>query len=70
MGALQLGIGATTTAIVSLLSNHSELPMTGIMFICAFTSLLILLTGRRIIRNKQYYLPAERKQEKDNLYHI
>ena len=53
MGAIQLGIGAGTTAIVSILSNHSELPMTGVMFGCAFTSLMILLIGRMIIRKKE-----------------
>ena len=52
MGAIQLGIGATTTAIVSLLSNQSELPMAGVMFGCASISLIILLTGRMIIRKK------------------
>ena len=57
MGAIQLGIGAGTTAIVSILSNHSELPMTGVMFGCAFTSLIILLAGRMIIRKKNFIEP-------------
>lgn len=52
MGAIQLGIGAGTTALVSLLNNHTELPMAGVMFACAFISLAILLTGRSIIRKK------------------
>ena len=52
MGAIQLGIGAGTTVIVSILSNQSELPMAGVMFGCAFISLIILLTGRKIIRKK------------------
>lgn len=52
MGAIQLGIGAGITVIVSLISNQSELPMTGVMFGCALASILILLTGRNIIRKK------------------
>lgn len=60
MGAIQLGIGATTTAIVSILSNHSELPMTGVMFVCASVSLIILLTGRMIIRKKNFIDAQER----------
>ncbi len=60
MGAIQLGIGATTTAIVSILSNQSELPMAGVMFACACMSLIILLTGRRIIRKKNFIEATER----------
>lgn len=51
MGALQLGIGALITALVSTLSNNTPVPMTGIMFLCAFVSLAILLIGRKRIKN-------------------
>lgn len=54
MGAIQLGIGAGTTVVVSILSNHSELPMAGVMFACAFTSLAILLIGRMMIRKRNF----------------
>lgn len=50
MGALQLGIGALITALVSFLSNETPVPMTGIMFMCAAVSLGILLIGRRRIQ--------------------
>jgi MFS transporter, DHA1 family, multidrug resistance protein len=50
LGGIQMAIGASTSALVSLLSNHTALPMTGVMAGCAFTSLAILLIGRRIIR--------------------
>ena len=63
MGAIQLGIGATTTAIVSLLSNQSALPMAGVMFGCAAISLIILLTGRMIIRKKNFIDAKERGGE-------
>ena len=47
MGALQLGIGALITALVSMLSDDTPLPMTGIMFLCAVASLAILFWGNR-----------------------
>lgn len=47
MGALQLGIGALITALVSILSDDTPLPMTGIMFLCAVASLAILFWGNR-----------------------
>lgn len=47
MGALQLGIGALVTALVSMLSNETPLPMTGIMFLCAIVSLSLLYWGKR-----------------------
>jgi DHA1 family bicyclomycin/chloramphenicol resistance-like MFS transporter len=30
MGAIQMGIGAFTSAMVSVLSNHTAIPMTGV----------------------------------------
>jgi DHA1 family bicyclomycin/chloramphenicol resistance-like MFS transporter len=50
MGAIQMGIGTLTSAIVSFLSNNTTLPMTGVMACCAVCSLSILLVGRKIIR--------------------
>jgi DHA1 family bicyclomycin/chloramphenicol resistance-like MFS transporter len=50
MGALQLGIGAIITALVSTLSNETPLPMTGIMFLCASVSVIILYWGNRKIK--------------------
>lgn len=50
MGAIQLGIGAFTTALVSFFSNRSELPMTSVMCLCSLGGLIVLFTGRRAIR--------------------
>ena len=50
MGALQLGIGALITALVSVLSDDTPLPMTGIMFLCAIVSLIVLYWGDRKIK--------------------
>ena len=52
MGAIQMGIGAGTSALVSLLHNHTALPMTGVMACCATTALFVFLTGRRIITRR------------------
>ncbi len=52
MGGIQMSIGAFTSALVSFLSNHTALPMTGVMACCAFTAFSILSIGSRIIRYK------------------
>ena len=49
MGSLQLGIGAIATVLVSAFNNHTELPMVSIMCICAISSFVFLLIGRKII---------------------
>lgn len=49
MGAIQLGIGALTSLLVSILNNKTSLPMTGVMCACALGSFLFLLLGRRAI---------------------
>jgi len=50
MGALQLGIGAMITALVSMLSNETALPMTGIMFLCALAAFGMLYWGQRRVK--------------------
>ena len=52
MGAIQMGLGALASAIVSLLSNHTALPMTGVMASCSILSFCILMIGGKIIRVK------------------
>ena len=52
LGALQMAIGAFTSAMVSFLNDHTARPMTGVMSCCAFSSFCILLVGTRIIRYK------------------
>ena len=44
-----MGIGAGTSALVSLLQNNTALPMTGIMACCAITALSVFSLGRKII---------------------
>jgi DHA1 family bicyclomycin/chloramphenicol resistance-like MFS transporter len=52
LGGIQMGIGALTSATVSFLSNHTALPMTGVMAACALVSFIIQLAGSRIIIKK------------------
>ena len=49
LGAIQMTIGACTSALVSVLQDHTALPMTGVMACCAITALSVFLFGRRII---------------------
>ncbi len=49
MGAIQLGIGAISTALVSVLNNGTAVPMSAVMCVCAITSFMILLLGRKVI---------------------
>lgn len=50
LGGIQMSIGALTSAIVSVLHNHTALPMTGVMACCASLSFVIVMIGHRIIR--------------------
>ncbi|HTE11524.1 MAG TPA: multidrug effflux MFS transporter [Chitinophagaceae bacterium] len=50
LGGIQMSIGAFTSAIVSILHNHTALPMTGVMACCAVLSFLIVMIGNRMIR--------------------
>ena len=43
LGSIQLGIGALASALVSLLHNHTAMPMMEVMAACAILSYLILL---------------------------
>ncbi len=53
MGAIQLGIGAVSTALVSVLNNGTAMPMAAVMCACAISSFTILLIGRRVIKKSQ-----------------
>jgi len=51
MGALQLGIGAISTALVSILNNGTAMPMAAVMCACAVTSFIVLIIGRSVINS-------------------
>ncbi|HRX94534.1 MAG TPA: multidrug effflux MFS transporter [Chitinophagaceae bacterium] len=52
MGAIQMSIGAGASALVSIMQNSTALPMSGVMALCAFLSLSVLLLSKRIIKYK------------------
>jgi len=52
LGSWRMGAGAIISAIVSFLHNKTALPMVGMMAICAGVSLVILLTGNAVVRNR------------------
>jgi DHA1 family bicyclomycin/chloramphenicol resistance-like MFS transporter len=59
MGAVQLGIGAITTALVSILNNNTAMPMAAVMCACAISSFLVLMIGRKVIERSKKKLPAK-----------
>ncbi len=58
-GAIQMGLGALASAMVSVFNYHSAVPMTAVMGCCAVSALTILLIGNRIIRHKARKEDAE-----------
>ncbi|MEO5977251.1 MAG: multidrug effflux MFS transporter [Chryseolinea sp.] len=50
LGAWRMGTGAMISATVSVLHNNTAMPMVGVMAVCAWISLIILISGRRVIR--------------------
>ena len=49
VGTIQMAIGATATAIVSVLHNHTAIPMAAVMCFCALAALVIFMLGRKIM---------------------
>jgi DHA1 family bicyclomycin/chloramphenicol resistance-like MFS transporter len=52
LGAIQMTIGACTSAIVSVLQDHTALPMTGVMACCAISALAVFSFGKRVITRR------------------
>lgn len=50
MGAIQMGIGACVSIVVSKIQNGTAMPMGLVMAICAVVALLVLMAGTRVIR--------------------
>jgi DHA1 family bicyclomycin/chloramphenicol resistance-like MFS transporter len=62
MGAIQMGIGACTSALVSFLQNHTAIPMTGVMACCAIAAFSVFTFGRKVIA---YHASIEKVEEED-----
>ncbi|UKT65588.1 multidrug effflux MFS transporter [Pedobacter mucosus] len=52
MGALQMGLGALASVMVSLSTDHSVIPMPLVMTSAAFIALFCLLIGKRFIKTE------------------
>ncbi|MEP6844950.1 MAG: multidrug effflux MFS transporter [Panacibacter sp.] len=52
LGTIQMSIGAFSSAMVSVLSNNSALPMSGIMALCSVSGFAVLMIGNNIVRYK------------------
>jgi len=52
LGAIQMATGTLSSAMVSVFSNSTAIPMALIMTLCATTALTILLTGRRVLYSR------------------
>jgi DHA1 family bicyclomycin/chloramphenicol resistance-like MFS transporter len=59
LGAIQMGVGSLSSALVSVFSNQTTLPMAGVMGCCALGSFIILTVGRRSIAYKTNRLDVE-----------
>lgn len=49
MGAIQMAIGAFSSAMVGVVSNGTAVPLTAVMAVCSWSALIILLTGSRVL---------------------
>jgi DHA1 family bicyclomycin/chloramphenicol resistance-like MFS transporter len=49
IGAIQMTIGASASAIIGVLQNHSALPMAGVMTCCALSAFTVFLFGRKYL---------------------
>ena len=61
MGAIQMSIGACTSALVSFLQNNTALPMTGVMACCAIGAYVVNRLGRKMITQKAEAAAVEEK---------
>ncbi|WP_207426137.1 multidrug effflux MFS transporter [Pedobacter sp. SYSU D00535] len=52
MGSVQMAVGAFTSFCVSILTNHTAIPMTAVMATCSVSSLGILLIGRKFVHKQ------------------
>jgi DHA1 family bicyclomycin/chloramphenicol resistance-like MFS transporter len=49
LGAIQMTIGAGAAAIISVLQNHTALPMSGVMACCAIVAFIVFVLSKKFI---------------------
>lgn len=62
LGAIQMSIGACSSALVSLLQSNTGLPMCAVMAFCALVSFAIFSLGRKVI-TKQATMEAVEEED-------
>ena len=54
IGSMQMTVGASASAIISIFQNHSALPMSVVMTFCAVSALSAFLLGKKYLINEVY----------------
>lgn len=52
LGAIQMALGASSSALVGLVSYRTAMPMVTVMAGCSLSALIILFTGRRVLADR------------------
>lgn len=52
LGFIQMAVGASVTAVMSLFHSTSAVPMAGVMALCAITAIIILLFGGKTLKKQ------------------
>ena len=64
IGAIQMTIGASASAIISVFQNHTALPMAGVMTCCAVAAFSAFTIGRKVlIKNVAYKMLKQQDVE-------
>ena len=58
MGTIQMGLGACSSALVSVFNNGTPVPMTAIMAVCAICALTLMLQSHKLVSKYQIAEPA------------
>lgn len=62
MGFIQMSVGAILSAMVSILQNGTELPMTGVMATCSISASLLYAIGKKRVINKASKILVEEEE--------
>ena len=62
MGFIQMSVGAILSAMVSILQNGTELPMTGVMATCSISASLLYAIGKKRVTNKASKILVEEEE--------
>lgn len=62
MGFIQMSVGAFLSALVSMLQNGTELPMTGVMASCSISASVLYAIGKKRVINKASKILVEEEE--------